>query len=1110
MKLSFILILIGVVNISASVYSQNKKFTFSTKNATIEEILNSVEEQSEFKFFFQREQVDVTEKVNLEIKDSRVENVLDKMFENRDVKYKVYDNNLIILVPKAQENKKGISGTVKDQSGLSLPGVNITVKGSTNGTMTNSDGTYTIDVKQGDVLMFAFVGYKTQEVTVGSQSVVDVVMQEDIEGLDEVVVVGYGTMKKSDLTGAVASVKSEKINKVAASNPAAALQGQVAGVVVTNVGGGPGAGATVKIRGISSINNSDPLYIIDGVPGSFYMVNPEDIESIEILKDGAAAAIYGTEAANGVVLITTKKGEKGKMKVNFSMKNGLQVLSKTLDMCNSEQYVKVAKMAHENAGLAVPAYLNSPIYYDTDWFDAVSRDAWRQEYNVSLSGGNEKVNYFVSAGWLDHAGTLIGSKYDKGSIRSNINYKGDLVSGGIKFTYTETESQGARYSLKETYHILPLVPIFDDSQKSGFGYPENGMPNNKNPLGMQYYNKGLSTDQFITTTAYLDIPLYKGLKFHFDGGYQVSNKHSRSNHPIYQVDPQTEVRYPKISESRSNYKSWTINNILSYDLEYEDHKVNAMVGYVATKSTNDYFSAGVEGKKIIHEIEDGKIVTREEKAGFLDPWFNTLNSGKEGVKSIGGSRNEYTKVSTLGRINYSFMNRYLFQATVRRDGSSKFGEDSRYGTFPSVAASWRLSEEDFVKDLGIFSNLKLRASYAKLGNENSLGLYQFLPLIQTVEWQYLSYSKGAGSNIWVGSISRDLENKELHWEITKTLNIGLDFGLLGGKLNGSVNYYKNETNDMLVNLPIPSSSGLDKPKLNYGDLENKGIELELSYNGKVNDFKYEISGTFSANDNEVIKLGEENQTVYGEGLKYGDEHFANQTKVGYAIGSFFLYQTDGLFQTQAEVDAHNAKGKDGKALQPNAKPGDIRFRDVNGDGVLDDKDKEYSGQGLPKYNYSLNLSCEYKGFDLSMMLYGVGGNKIYNGNKYYLEGMLDKYNYLSSAVDAWTPQNTNTDVPRAVIGDPNQNSRESTRFLEDGDFLRLKNLQIGYTLPKELTTKFKVERLRVYISGENLFTITKYDGQDPEVGRSSVFNSGLDRTLYPISKLYMFGLQLSF
>ncbi|MCU4177221.1 TonB-dependent receptor [Carboxylicivirga sp. N1Y90] len=1115
MKLSIFLLIVSMVHISASSYSQSKNLNFTKGHSTLKDVFQEIEQQSSYTIFYKDDQVDLNRVITQDVDVANVDEVLQVALKGTGLTYQINDKLIVIMKDEnhiaQQVEKKTIKGKVVDNTGFPLPGVNVFVQGTTNGTITNVDGEFELEINTTDEnIVFSFIGFETQVVAAQGKSSFDISLMDEAFGLDEVVAIGFGVQKKSDLTGAVASVKGDKLTKVVASNPAEQLQGRMAGVNITSIGGGPGAGMDIKIRGASTLNNNSPLVIIDNVPGSMFMLNPDDIESMEVLKDGAAAAIYGTEAANGVILITTKRGKEGKMTVNASAKMVVQKQTEQLQMLNSSQYMKVANMMYENTNTSKPQFLSEPYYYDTNWLDAVVRDAPMQEYNVSMSGGSKDIQYYVSGSWLDQKGTIIGSDFKKANIRSKIDFKGEYFDAGINVSYNETDRSNLSMSIKEAYEMMPMIPVFDGSRPDGFGYADDdkGMLSNNNPVGTEHFRDSKSTDQFFSGLGYVTFDIIKGLNFKFEAGLNNSNRHSFLHHPSYNINEKQIVRYPRVYEERSNWREMNINNILNYTKDFGDHSLKLMGAYVVKKETNDWMTANISGFKNVYSAEGDELIITEEPTGFLDESFNTLDAGQDGDSSVGGSRTTYTKTSLLWRLNYSYRGRYLFQATVRRDGSSKFGPDSRYGTFPSFALGWRLTEESFMGSQDWLSNLKVRASYGILGNENSLGLYEHMPLMTSSTGEYLSYSRGGGETVWLGTISRDLENREYRWETTTTMNIGFDFGVINNKLSGSLNYYDNTTTDMLVNKPIPSSAGINTPKVNFGEMVNSGFELELTYQDRVGDLEYTLFGGLSTTKNEVTKLGNDSESIRGVALNYS-EHFAHQTRVGGPLGAFYLYQVDGIFQNDKEVSDYNAKGKDGVDILPNAKPGDIRFKDVNGDGVLNDDDKIFSGTGIPKVNYSFSIDAAYKGFDLSILMHGSAGHKIYNGNRYYFEGMRTGRNMFATTANAWTTSNTNTDMPRAAFGDPNGNSRESTRFLEDGDYFRIKTIQLGYTLPRVWTEKIKLQKARFYVSGQNLFTFTNYTGQDPEIGRSDVWSPSLDTALYPISKMYIAGVQIT-
>ncbi|NOU60379.1 SusC/RagA family TonB-linked outer membrane protein [Marinifilum caeruleilacunae] len=1013
-----------------------------------------------------------------------------------------------------QQNQKKISGTVVDEQNLPLIGVNIVVKGSTIGTVTDFDGNFQLDVPENAMLIFSFIGYVDQEIVVGNESTFNVILKEDVQGLNEVVVVGYGTQKKSDLTGAVASVKAEDLAKTPSSNPVNALQGKVAGVTITKYGGAPGSGSNITIRGIGTIGNNNPLYIIDGLPGSMSLLNPDDIASIEVLKDGAAAAIYGSRAANGVVLITTKKGKAGKVNVDFNMHVGSVKAIDQLDLLDSEGYVKVHRMMYENYNQyaspgdqnPIPTYVTDPIMANTDWQDEVSGNGLQQFYNLSINGGNELGYYGISGSWNDEEGSLMGSEYLKKTLRAKLGMEKGRLKVDANISYAETNSKSAKFSLRDTYNLTPLISPFDEDGNVQLTYGD--MPANANPYANHINRKGETDLQYFSANVTGRLKITDYLSYQVNLGLINSNNIEWSYHPKFQRSPKDGEDWIYYGEERNNYRSQIMEHLINFQKDFGKHSVSSVIGYTASEDTNHWIGANVTGKKTEYSAEDDNVITNDIPAGFLDPNFMTLNGGEGGTYDAYGSKNEYTRTSILGRINYSYDNKYLVQVTARRDGSSKFGEDSRFGTFPSVALGWRITEEAFMSEYDFIDNLKLRASWGKLGNEVTLGLYSYQALISSGTDYNTGAVKGTGANPWTGSIARDLENKELQWETTISKNLGLDFAFLNSKITGTMNYYNTTTEDMLVVRKLPGSAGLNNPTLNVGEIENKGLELELGYHKNQGDFTYNVNATFTTIKNEVISLANTDQALFGEGLKFGDSHFPTQTRVGSEIGAFYLYQTDGIFQSMDEVNAHvNA---DGDLLQANAKPGDIRFRDMNGDGIIDPEDKVYSGSGIPDFTYSLSFDAKYKGFDFSMMFYGVQGNELYNGNRYYLENMSAGQNFLSSSLNAWTETNRNTNVPRAVLGDPNSNTRESTRYLEDGSFLRLKNIELGYTLPKEVISRIGLTKCRVYVNAQNIWTMTDYSGIDPEVGRGDVLSLGIDRSFYPINKSFFAGIQLSF
>ncbi|MGI6231933.1 MAG: TonB-dependent receptor [Prevotella sp.] len=1107
---------------STALPSLAQRVTLKANNLTVAQAIERVQKSAGCSFVYYSSDVNTKKRVNLNLKNASLAEAANQILEGQGLTYTVKGKTVVVRRSNASERqqsrqqsqqKRQTKGHVVDINGEPIIGATVMQKGTQNGTVTDIDGNFSLNVPEGSSLVISYVGFTDCEVKAGQD--LNITMHENTEALDEVVVVGYGTMKRSDMTGAISSVNTEDLARRTTTNPAEALQGKVAGVNVLKSGGNAGAGVSIKIRGIKTFGDNEPLYIIDGFPGDINAVNPQDIESMEILKDGAAAAIYGSVAANGVVLVTTKNGKKGDMKIDFSTYLSFTSIAKKLEMLNAEEYKSVHKAMYENYNaqfpdnaVTLPAYITNDTGVDTDWQDAVERSGLSQSYMISLRGGAEKTLYSISYNHANEKGIFLGNNYRQDNVRMKLHTSKAFMDFDANMAFKYTDSQQPQYSLKEMYMISPLVPIYDSNNEYGFGLTNfDGLPNNRNIMADNYYRKSKSKSYH--TDANIAITFNIASWLTFKTSYSYRGEHGRSNYhePDYVADVKSPTLYPFNSESSSYWEEQLWDNVLNFNKKFGKHSINAMVGSSITSRKYHWNSVGVEGKTIVYKVENGQLVSSETEAGFLSHDWTTIDAGEGGTYSGSGSNWKYNRASFFGRLNYNFDDRYLIQVTVREDGSSKFGSNSRWGCFPSVALGWRISQEKFFPKNSIINNLKLRASWGQLGNENALGYYDFLALVSTYNNMYQGYVRGTGGNAWPGSIARGLENRDLKWETTDTKNIGIDFALWNSRLTGSFNYYYNETRDLLITKELAPSTGLASPVLNVGKMRNTGVELELNWNHNIGEFQYTVGFNLSTVSNKVKELSDDGQVLYGTGLKYGTEHFPTQTRVGKPIGAFYLYQADGLFQSMEEVESY--VNSDGELLQPNAQPGDVRFKDVNGDGSIDEDDKVYSGTGIPKVEANLNFSAAYKGFYFSFILGSGFGNKLYNGNRYFYEGMNSGSNFLKSTLNAWTTTNTDTDVPRAVYQDPNNNTRESTRFLEDGDFIRMRQMQLGYTLPAKVSRKIYIDKLRLYISGDNLFTITGYDGVDPEFSRG-VLNTGVDNLIYPFTRSFTVGAQITF
>lgn len=1016
----------------------------------------------------------------------------------------------------APSGERTVTGTVVDSGNQPLPGVSVIVKGTTKGTSTDTDGKFSIVLQPNEVvLLFSFVGMKAQEVELGSQSSIVVTLLEDTQDLEEVVVVGYGVQKKKDLSGSVASVKVDDLSKVKSTNPLQALQGLAPGVSVISNSGAPGAGATINIRGITTLNNNSPLFIIDGVPGDFSNISSDEIESITVLKDASAAAIYGARAAGGVVFVQTRRGKMNSdFKISYSTNSAMQQVVNLIDMCTPEQYKQVYAMIAATdpaktdpaavAGAAVVGEFNgiqfaaddyawnynrtvdgAPVYGNTDWQKEMFRNAWQQQHSLSIVGGGQNSNISISGNYAKQEGTMIGSDFERKGLRVNSDLKKGRLKIGESFSFNRKSGSNLVSSgYGQTYdmlYALPHIPVYNSQNLGGYSGYYNGMPIVKNPVGNALIPQSNYSTDYLVANGYAEVDIIEGLKYKLNGGFSSESGYSFYFRPKYFMSTIDQEQKGYLSETRSRYDYWIIENLLTYNKTIGDHSFDALAGYSAEEET----SRNLYGKAEGFNYEDLPVLA--------------LGQENKEVNSVEGTS---AMVSIFGRVNYSYKGKYLLQANVRRDGSSKFGSDNRYGVFPSFSAAWRINKEDFFNVESI-SDLKLRASYGLIGNDR-IGDYRYT--------QYVSggfyYPMGVDQHQVLGMRGFNLANEGIKWETTATANVGFDLAMLDNRLTLSTDVYKKRTEDILVNVSLPLSFGGEYSQLlNAATVENNGVELVLGWREVKNDFSYGFVGTFSTSTNKVVSLGGNGEPVWGGDIDYNSGS-VTRTMVGGSISEFTVYVTDGIFQSIGEVNAHVNEA--GDLLQPNAQPGDIRFRDANGDGILDQEDKVKVGSPLPDFEYSLSFNAAYKGFDVALMFTGVYGNEIFNGVKYITESMKEYRNYSANALNAWTPQNKNTDVPRAVKDDPNGNSRVSDRFVEDGSYFRLKTLQVGYSLPASLLSKVKVDALRLYVGANNVFTITNYSGYSPEIVGGNIYNRGIDFGAYPLFRNINFGVELKF
>ena len=968
-----------------------------------------------------------------------------------------------------------VQGVVKDQTGETVIGASVMDKGTTNGTITGIDGDFSLNMSPNGTLVVSFVGYKTQEVQVKGQKQLQVVLSEDAEMLDEVVVIGYGTMKKSDLTGAVSSIGNKDIKDSPVSNLGQAIQGKISGVQIVDAGK-PGDNVSIKIRGLGSINNCDPLVVIDGVPTDLGLssLNMADVERLDVLKDASATAIYGSRGANGVVMITTKRGTEGKGKLAVSANYSFQNATNVPSLLNAAQYAELSNDMMVNSGRNPnPEWANpSELGAGTDWVDELLRTGVMQNYTVSYSGGNEKSHYYVSGGFLDQSGIVKSVNYRRFTFQSNSDAQ---VLKWLKFsnniTFSADTKKSGSYNIGDALKALPIYPVKnEDGSWSGPDGNSEWYGSTRNPIGPTELNKSQTDGYNFLANLTAELTFTKWLKFKSTFGYDAKFWFIDNFTPKYNWKP---TPTEETSRYKSDNKSFTYlwDNYFLFDHTFaEKHRVGLMAGMSAQWNTNDYLNA--------------------QKNVFMFDNVHEMDNGEE-MYAIGGNETEWALLSYMARVNYSYEDRYLLTATIRRDGSSRFGKKHRWGTFPSVSVAWRASQEKWFPKNDYINDLKVRAGYGVTGSQASVGNYSYLASYNTSVYPF-----GISSGNQTALVSSTLANPYIHWEEVAQTNIGFDASLFNSRVMFSFDAYLKETRDMLVKASIPITSGFEDTTTTYtnaGKVRNQGIEMSLHTINLTGELGWETNLTATYNKNKIKDLNSD-VPYY---INQINNSYVTMLAKDYPINVFYGYVTDGIFQNQSEVNTH--------AVQPGAEPGDIRFRDLNNDGVINDSDRTVIGNPNPSWLFSMNNSLSYKGFELSVFLQGIAGNKIYNANNIDNTGMAAAYNQTTDVLKRWQGEGTSNSMPRAVFGDPNQNTRVSDRFVENGSYLRLKNITLSYTFPKQWLQKAQIENARLSLSCENVATITGYSGFDPEVGIN-----GIDQNRYPISRTFSLGLNFNF
>lgn len=981
-----------------------------------------------------------------------------------------------------------ITGKVIDEKNLSLPGVTITTKASTAAAVTQTDGTFSISAALNDALVFTYTGYARQEAAINGRSVINITLLPETSALNEVLVVGYVAQKRADITSAISVINTADLEKVTGTTVAEKLQGRAPGVRV-RTSGTPGQTAEIEIRGVNNFRGTSPLYVIDGLlTNETRDINPNDIETIQILKDAGAAALYGSRAANGVVVITTKKGKAGPARVEFDSRYGIQNIGKSYDVMETAEWSNLVKSMYTNSGEPIPASAaNPPAGINTDWQNALIKQGNIQDYNFGLSGGSEQSTYRFSGGYFSNDGTTAGPKFERYTARLN----GALTRGRFKFnqsllTSISNSTDPTGNPFVNALRMLPVIPVYDAANSGGFGFGSSAAPTlGENPIAQQMLNRNTNESLRIQGTingeyAITDFLSYK-VNFGLEYNTNIFAALRKEGAWFWSQSPTNSV----YAEDRNRFRSTLFEHTLNFNKTLGKHSVNGLVGFTDQFRTFTN-SFGKTERLAVNSSGD---------------YFDVLGSGQSG-QGVNGGRSESAIRSVLGRIDYNYADKYILSASIRRDGSSRFGEGNRWGNFPSISAGWRITNEEFAKNTlpSFISDLKVRGSYGTLGNTENIGDYDYQAYINT----FSRYILGTGQQVAGGSIERNLVNSNIRWESTETKNFGIDLGLFTNALQVTADYYIKKTTDILLNAPIPWTAGNagGDPLVNIGSLQNKGFDFGITYRNRMGEFTYNVNANLSTVASKVLQLTNDDAPLYGANTK---------TEVGQPIGQFFLLQTDGIFQNQQEIDA---------SAQKDAKPGDQRYKDINGrnplgkltgapDGKIDADDRMYSGSPWPDFTYGANLEVGYKEFDFSMFWNGVQGGTLYNQQNVWLSNTADLGNY-KAGLTPWTPENRSTTVPRAVHGAAGVVRGDTDRWVEDGSFLRLGNVQLGYTIPKNVLDKLKMNRVRLYVSGQNLVTFTSYSGLDPDIKGGGILSRGYDNGSYPNVKSWIAGIQVGF
>lgn len=1124
-KVTLLLLVLTVSQAGAHVFAQ--KATIKAENMNLKEVFSTLRHQTGYHFLYLEEDIQLAKPVTLSAVNVPIKTILDDCFRGQALTYKIQKNRVLIerktdtdihQLKRVIDTQGEITGSVNDAKGIPLEGVTVKVRGTTITTITDEDGNYRIQAKGGEVLVFTIVGYTSLELPIGTSSRLNVTMQESVSNLNEVVVVGYGTVKRSELTGSIATIEGKDIGKQPVSTIDQGLQGLASGVQVSQNSGTPGGGVSVRIRGISSLGNNDPLYVIDGFPTSrnaLQNLNPNDVESIEVLKDASATAIYGTRASNGVIIISTKRGAAGGTTINFDSYWGVQQRPNEYEMASAEAFADLAVRVGDAEGEVVLDEWRSPASYPSiNWQDEVFRKALQQSYNLAITSGNEQTQSALSFGYFNQNGIVKASNFKRYNIRANLDHKigakikigtslAASLSQRLQLLNSETASEG---SLKQIIELQPLLTAGGTNgsvkQNGNYGHwPfSDAIPNTMdNPIArIETFDQDNKVNRIINTT-FAEWKIITGLTYKLNLGIDYIQNNGFSFTPSYNRGRSANATaiYNQYQNVRTDY---LIENTLTYEKQFgQTHDLTLLAGQSAQEWTYRWLSGNA--------------------SDFVS---NELRNLQDGVfRNAAGSQVTQSIASYFARVNYQLFNKYILTGTIRRDGSSNFGPNNKFGTFPSASLAWRVSNEPFLSKIKWLDDFKVRGSWGQTGNQ------EISPFSYLVTWGATnnSYVFGTSPTVNPGIAPAGLANPDLKWETSTQSNLGFDATLLDGRITFVADYYNRKSKDILLNIPLPSTSGATSAFRNAGTIENKGFEISFGYRDRMGDFQWGVNANVTTVNNKVVSLGGGGPIFNASTLAipaFGQFDNFTITKEGGEIGAFYGWKADGIFQNQDDVASHAFQS--GQTLA-----GDRRFKDIAGpldkegkptgpDGLINDLDRTIIGSPIPDAFMGVNFEASYQGFDVSIFFNGSFGNDILNYSKNVLENIgYDKsvgFTNISAAYyqNHWRGAGTSNTLARPTVDDFNQNGRVSDYFVEDGSFIRLKNIQVGYTFPQHLSDNFRIKRARIYISGQNLLTFTGYSGLDPEIGSlaNEITTTGIDVGSYPLPKIILCGLNVTF